>query len=78
MIEMQTTCRTCGESWTPDHADYVRGDWRVCQRCRDGPGAKVAGAIEADSTPAQGQITSRKCQAERTERHDHVSQAHQH
>lgn len=35
MIEMQTTCRTCGIAHTPDHADYVAGRWHICSACRD-------------------------------------------
>ena len=35
MTELETVCRTCGESWTPDHAAYVRGTWRTCPSCRD-------------------------------------------
>ena len=34
-MELMTVCRTCGESWTPDHAAYVRGDWRTCSACRE-------------------------------------------
>jgi hypothetical protein len=34
-MEMMTTCRTCGETWIPDHADYVRGAWRTCAACRE-------------------------------------------
>ncbi len=78
MIEMTTICTVCGADFTPTHDAYVRGDWRTCTRCRDGPGDDVSGVIEDDSRPAQGQITPPYCQPERTERHDHVSQAHQH
>jgi hypothetical protein len=35
MTEIATTCRQCNESWTPDHQDYVRGQWRTCPDCRD-------------------------------------------
>lgn len=37
MIEITTSCRQCGEEWSPDHSDFVRGTWKTCRRCRDGP-----------------------------------------
>ncbi len=37
MIDLTTQCAICGADFTPSHADYVRGIWRTCARCRDGP-----------------------------------------
>lgn len=34
MIELVVTCRDCRRSWIPLHADFVRGTWKVCSRCR--------------------------------------------
>lgn len=34
-MELITECRRCREPFTPAHADYVRGRWQVCPRCRD-------------------------------------------
>jgi len=33
--EIETVCQTCGDAFTPDHADYVAGRWRTCSACRD-------------------------------------------
>ena len=63
MTELETVCRTCGESWTPDHAAYVRGTWRACTRCRGDPGDEVPAVVLDDSRPAQGQLMSTSCQA---------------
>jgi len=64
-MELMTTCRTCGETWTPDQAAYVRGTWRTCQRCRDGPDDEVSGVALDDSKRAKGEITRPKCQVGR-------------
>jgi len=62
-MELMTTCRTCGESWTPDHAAYVRGTWRACPRCRGDPGEEDSRYLCLHSRPAQGQTTRPNCQA---------------
>ncbi len=36
-IEIEVRCQRCRETFIPDHSDYIRGVWRVCPRCRDGP-----------------------------------------
>ena len=37
MIAIETTCRTCGRTFTPTPDDIRRGLWRRCPPCRDGP-----------------------------------------
>lgn len=37
MIEIEVRCQRCRVTFIPLHADYIRGVWRVCPRCRDGP-----------------------------------------
>ena len=50
-IEMTTTCTSCGESWTPDHAACVRGDWRTCPLCRGDPDAQgIRSHVAPDQT----------------------------
>ncbi len=65
MIELETHCTTCGADFTPSHDAYVRGTWRTCTRCRDGPGDEVSGAIEPGTKRLEGQINGPKCQPER-------------
>lgn len=65
MIEITTTCARCGADFTPSHSDYVRGIWRVCQRCRDGPNPLVSGVIEGDAKRLQGKINGPNCQVGR-------------
>ncbi len=48
-IELAVTCRACGREWTPDHADYVRGRWRVCRTCRDADPENELPALSGDS-----------------------------
>ena len=45
-IEILAKCTACGRDFTPSHSDYVRGVWRICPPCRDGPTGEVSGAIE--------------------------------
>jgi len=72
MIEIEATCTTCGHAFTPAPGAFRRGTWRTCLRCRGDPDEQAPGAIEADSKRSQVQITRPKCQAERTEHHDHA------
>ncbi len=65
MIAIEATCTVCGADFTPAPDAFRRGDWRTCTRCRGDPDDQVPGVTLDDSTPAQGQITSRNCQAER-------------
>lgn len=58
MIEIETTCRQCRETFTPDHADYVRGLWRVCPRCRDGPESTGATGHDDPNQTLSGQINA--------------------
>ncbi len=51
MIEIEVSCRTCREIFVPDHSDYVRGLWRTCQRCRDGPDVETAPPQPTDPRP---------------------------
>lgn len=57
MIEMTVICRTCGTEWQPDHSDYVRGRWRQCLACRDGPDAS---GIRSHVTPIQERTGERR------------------
>ncbi len=34
-IIIETTCRACGETFTPSSADIRRGVWRTCQPNHD-------------------------------------------
>lgn len=61
-MEMQTTCRTSGESWTPDHADYVTCRWRTCTRCRGDPGEQVSGVALDDSRALEAILEPPYCQ----------------
>ena len=36
-IETIIVCRKCGKEYGPTHIDFVRGVWRLCPTCRDGP-----------------------------------------
>jgi len=54
VIELTVTCTACGHAFTPSHDAYVRGDWRICPPCRDGPTGEVSGASEDDSSGSQG------------------------
>ena len=37
MPDLIVACRNCGQEYSPTHLDFVRGVWRVCPACRDGP-----------------------------------------
>ena len=64
MIEIEATCTTCGHVFTPSHDAYVRGDWRVCTRCRDGPDDEVSGVLQGDPSGSQGNTALRYGQVE--------------
>ena len=64
MIEMLATRTGCGAEHAPSHDAYVRGDWRTCTRCRDGPGEQVPGVIEADSSASQAILRPPKSASE--------------
>ncbi len=52
--ELTIKCGGCGEEFSPDHADYVRGTWRVCPACRDGPEVQGIGSHEGTSQTLSG------------------------
>jgi hypothetical protein len=54
VIEISTDCRACGRSFNPSHADYVRGTWRVCTACRDGPASAGMRSHEDESQTLSG------------------------
>ncbi len=64
MIELTVTCAQCGTDHTPSHDAYVRGDWRTCTRCRDGPGEQAPGVILDDSSALEAILEPPYCQAE--------------
>lgn len=49
-LELEVTCRECRRSWTPTHADYIRGWWRVCADCRNTTDDTTSGGAIPDNT----------------------------
>lgn len=37
MTTIETTCRICGQAFSPTAQDIRAGIWRTCPACRDGP-----------------------------------------
>lgn len=65
MTTLEVICRRCGEAFTPDPGDYVRGLWRVCPACRS-EDRKTApprddSAPQRPNTPAAMHGTAEAC-----------------
>lgn len=66
-MELTVTCGGCGEEYLPDHSDYVRGTWRVCPACRDGPASRsMSHATESRTLSGPNNAVS-SCESEGNE-----------